>query len=138
MTLSSIRFPSALASLLLLALPAHAQDEELRSVKNDPPPLPAGVYESSQVDVPPKARSQPRPNYPGELKRKRIEGEVLVLFTVEADGHVKDPVVLKATEVRFAKAATDGVLKWRYKPGLLGGAKVACRVQVPIVFELGN
>ena len=83
-------------------------------MKNDPPPLPAGVYESSQVDVPPKARSQPRPNYPGELKRKRIEGEVLVLFTVEADGHVKDPIVLKATEVRFAKAATDGVLKWRY------------------------
>ncbi len=138
MTLSRIRFPAALASLLLLSLPVQAQDEDLRSVKNDPPPLPAGVYESSQVDVPPKPRSQPRPNYPGELKRKRIEGEVLLLITVEADGHVKDPVVLKATEVRFAKAASDGVLKWRFKPGLLGGTKVPCRVQVPIVFELGN
>lgn len=135
---NGIRIPCALASLVLLALPVHAQSDDFRSVKNDAPSLPPGVYESSQVDVPPKPRSQPRPSYPGELKRKQIEGEVLLLVIVEPDGHVKDPVVLKATEVRFAKSATAAVLKWRYKPALAGGSKVSCRIQIPIVFELGE
>ena len=138
MNLSRLRIPSLLVTLAALTVSVNAGAPELATVTNPAPALPAGVYESDQVDVAPHARSQPRPVYPSELKRYSIEGEVNLLITVDPDGHVKDPVVLKATDGRFGKAAADAVLKWRFKPAQLNGNKVPCRVRIPVVFELSG
>lgn len=136
MNLSRLKVLSLLVSSVVFSLRAFAGPPEMATITHSVPELPAGIFEAEQVDTPPRARSQPRPVYPAEMKRYKIEGEVSLLVIVDTDGHVKDPVVLKATDGRFGKAASEAVVKWRFKPAVHHGTKVPCRVQIPIVFEM--
>jgi len=81
---------------------------------------------------------QAPPDYPSELRRSGISGEVLVEFVIAADGTVRDAVVRKSTSSEFEAPAIAAVNQWRFRPGLKGGREVAVREQVPISFTLGS
>ncbi|GAB4254785.1 MAG: energy transducer TonB [Methylomicrobium sp.] len=63
------------------------------------------------------AISRVQPMYPEQLRFRRIEGQVLVEFTVTKDGTVSDPVVIESKPSgSFDRAALRAVLKWRFQP----------------------
>ena len=96
------------------------------------------VYEIRQLDQVPAPRFQARPQYPFELRRAGITGEVVVDFQVDAGGDVQKAFALRSTRREFENAAVLAVSKWKFKPGQKGGNAVTTHLQVPIVFSLDN
>lgn len=64
------------------------------------------------------------PVYPSRALSRGIEGYVDLQFTVTTAGTVKDPVVIFSTSSLFERAATQAVLKFKYKPRVVDGQPV--------------
>lgn len=64
-----------------------------------------------------RAISTPAPSYPPDALREGRSGEVVVEFTVNADGSVSNPRVVRANPPRmFDRAALSAVRRWRFQP----------------------
>jgi protein TonB len=95
----------------------------------------ANVFKLSDLDRLPEPVAQPAPTYPPGAKVTANETEVVVIqFIVDADGKVRDPRVISSTNREFERSAAEGVLRWKFKPGLKGGRKVATLMEVPLKF----
>lgn len=95
------------------------------------------VYELGDVDRVPQAMAQMRPFYPAHARRRRIEGEVSVLFTVNVNGRTQDIEVLSSTpDDVFTAAAVRSVSRWRFSPALKAGRPVPVRVRQVIRFKM--
>ena len=75
------------------------------------------------------------PTYPANALRMQIEGNVELLATISKDGNITNIKVLTG-DSQLAKAATDAVKQWKYKPYLLNGEPVEIQTQVTIKFKL--
>ena len=95
------------------------------------------VFELSQVDTPPQPVAQVPPLYPVTARMKGIEGEVTLVFIVRTDGST-DNIQVNSSEPKgvFDTAAINAIEKWRFKPATSGGTPVACRVILPLKFEV--
>ncbi|HEX5340139.1 MAG TPA: TonB family protein [Gammaproteobacteria bacterium] len=106
----------------------------------------AGTSEPAPAAAPAQAAQKPilragnlvligrvEPEYPKRALRDRLEGSVTVKFTVEPDGSVSAPTVIKAKPRRgiFDDAALRAVLKWKFKP-----IPKATETSVTLVFNL--
>lgn len=126
----------------------RAEREQLRPVVRETAPaaanpgLPSGhwdgqpVYELAALDQKPVPRFQARPQYPFELRRSKISGEVVVDFIVDAQGEVVNARALRSSHPGFEAAAVQAVTRWKFRPGLKDGAPVNTHLQVPIVFSI--
>lgn len=92
------------------------------------------VFSLSDLDRIPQAVAQPAPQFPPNLRDDITEGQVVVGFIVDADGIVRDPRVISSTANEFERPAINGVLRWKFRPGMKGGKKVATRMEVPLKF----
>ncbi len=81
-----------------------------------------------------------QPVYPRRALQRGIEGFVIVEFTVDKTGAVKNPVVVQAEpEGLFNRAAVDAALKFKYKPRVVNGEPTEVSgVQNRITFELNG
>jgi TonB family protein len=95
-----------------------------------------GALEIGLLDQTPRAVFQRRPQYPSELRRRGVGGEVVVDFLVDREGNVQNAYALRSTEAGFEVAAIEAVSAWRFEPGRKNGAPVITHMQVPIVFTL--
>jgi len=98
----------------------------------------AAIFDPSMLDQQPVARVRIPPQYPFEMKRAGITGEVLLEFVIDVNGDVKNPVVVKSTQREFENAALQAVMKWKFTPGKKGGRAVNSRRQQPISFTLNE
>lgn len=76
-------------------------------------------------------------NYPAEAAQKGTQGRVFVRFTVDYQGNVTDPEVIRSVDPLLDKAALDvisGCPQW--SPGTQGGKPVNVSMTVPISFAL--
>jgi protein TonB len=96
------------------------------------------VFDLSKLDQQPVAKFQSRPQYPFEMRRAGIAGEVTVDFIVDANGDVQNAYAIKSSQREFEAAAVQAVSKWKFKPGRKGGRNVNTHMQVPIVFTLNE
>ncbi len=96
------------------------------------------VFDISKLDQTPVARFQARPQYPFEMRRAGIAGEVVVDFLVDANGDVQNAYAIRSSQREFESAAVQAVSKWKFKPGRKGGRDVITHMQVPIVFTLNE
>jgi len=97
------------------------------------------IFNLKDLDQVPQVRGvQARPNYPFEMRRAGLNGEVVLRFVVDTNGDVRDVEVIRSSQREFESAAQQAVLKWKYKPGRKGGKPVATRMQIPIVFNLND
>ncbi len=93
-----------------------------------------GVASQSQGLTP---LATPQPMYPIRALRLRMEGKVLVEFTVTESGDVTDPEIIKAQPPRiFDQTVKQGVLRWKFKPQIVAGKPVAARLRQTIEFKL--
>lgn len=96
------------------------------------------VFDLSKLDQQPVARFQARPQYPFEMRRAGIAGEVVVDFIVDTNGDVQNAFSMRSSQREFENAAIQAVSKWKFKPGRKGGRNVNTHMQVPIVFTLNE
>lgn len=94
------------------------------------------IFSLADLDQAPRVVFQPAPQYPPEMKKKKMQGTVHVLFLVDKDGRVKEPKVQKSDHSAFDGPALSAVKRWRFEPGKVGGAAVQFRMRVPITFAL--
>ncbi|KAF1703069.1 energy transducer TonB [Pseudoxanthomonas suwonensis] len=102
-----------------------------------PPAPPAPVADiAASVDISSKNMNPPR--YPPAAARAGIEGEVILVIDVDANGNVTNVTVEKSSRNRdLDRAAIEAARKWRFNPATVGGQKSAGRVRVPVNFTLG-
>ncbi len=79
------------------------------------------------------------PVYPSRALSRGLEGYVIVEFTVTRTGTVRDASVVESTSNLFNRAATEAVLRFKYKPRIIGGEAVEVPgVRNKISFEITN
>ncbi len=96
------------------------------------------IFDISKLDQQPVARFQARPQYPFEMRRAGISGEVLVDFIVDTNGDVRNAFSAHSSQREFEPSAIQAVSKWKFKPGRKNGHAVYTHMQVPIVFTLNE
>lgn len=93
------------------------------------------AFSLSEIDQSPRAVFQAPPLYPAELRSKKLEGVVTVIFVVDASGKVTNPRVAKSTHPAFERPALDAVKQWRFEPGVKAGQRVGSKMRVEIRFQ---
>ena len=95
-----------------------------------------GIFELAELDQPPEVRAQALPQYPPELQRVGLAGEVVVRFVVDAQGAVCRARVVQSNRAEFERPALRAVAQWRFRPGRKAGRPVSTWMEVPIAFAL--
>lgn len=95
------------------------------------------IFNLGEVDQRPNVLRKVNPVYPYSAKRRKIEGNILIEFVVDADGFVQSAKILRSEpEGVFDESGLKAVRRWRFRPGYVNGRPVATRFQLPLVFEL--
>lgn len=92
------------------------------------------TFSVAEIDQKPRATYQANPIYPAEMRHRKVDGVVSVLFVCDANGKVVNPVVEKSSHQAFEKPALDAVKQWRFEPGIKAGKRVPCKMRVSIRF----
>jgi TonB family protein len=92
------------------------------------------AFSLSEIDQRPRAVFQSAPVYPPELRGKKVDGSVTLIFIVDASGRVVNPKVEKSSNPIFEKPALEAVRQWKFEPALKGGTRVDSRSRVSIRF----
>lgn len=100
------------------------------------PPIAAPRSADAGLARPTSARLLTRipPDYPRELLRTQRSGEVDVSFTVDVDGSVKDPKIIRSTHIDFSTAVLKAVRTYRFEPATSNGKAVPVQVAMPFNF----
>ena len=96
------------------------------------------VFDISKLDQIPEAKYRVAPQYPFEMRRAGVAGNVTVDFIVDNTGNVQNAFAANSSQREFESAAVAAVMKWKFKPGRKGGRNVNTHMQVPIVFTLNE
>jgi protein TonB len=75
-----------------------------------------------------------QPVYPRNALAMHVEGSVELLATISKTGDISHVKVVSG-DGQLAKAATDAVKQWKYKPYLLNGEPVEIQTQITINFK---
>ncbi len=123
--------PGLTATASAITIPVIKPNTNYRNMKD--------LFDINNLDQKPVARVQQNPNYPYEMSRAGISGEVLVEFIVTSTGDVVDARVLRSSHREFEMPAKQAVEKWKFKPGRKSGRAVnTSRVQQLLEFSLEN
>jgi len=89
------------------------------------------------VAASPNYLNNPPPRYPESARRAHIEGLVLLLVQVSAEGTAEHVELHRSSgSSALDRAAREAVAKWNFSPARIGGIAVSSQVQVPVRFEL--
>jgi len=81
--------------------------------------------------------NNPPPPYPGQARRRGLEGRVLVHATVAVSGECTRAELRRSSgHAILDEAALRAVRAWRFVPAKRDGRPVAADVEIPIVFRL--
>ena len=94
------------------------------------------LFSMADLDQMPRAIYQASPTLNNEV-RKKAPGTVYVLFVVNQNGRVENPVVQKSSDPVFDNPALTAVKQWKFEPGKRYGKAVRFRMRVPISFQKG-
>jgi protein TonB len=93
------------------------------------------VFDLASLDQKPVATIQPRPNFPFEMRRARISGQVTLGFIVDSNGEVREPHVINSSHREFEAEALKAILKSKFRPGKKNGSAVNTRMQQTLAFN---
>ncbi|WP_438482047.1 energy transducer TonB [Oleiharenicola lentus] len=96
------------------------------------------LFDINNLDQKPAARVQNSPQYPYEMSRAGINGEVLVEFIINANGDVIQTQVVRSSHREFEANALQAVSKWKFKPGRKGGRPVNVKASQLLEFNLDD
>jgi protein TonB len=98
----------------------------------------ARVFQQAVVDERPEQLSCPKPQYPQMMQQAKVDGEVLMQFIVERDGHVERHTIeiLSSTHRSFESPARDMIQRCLFRPGKVRSNSVRVLVQLPVLFVM--
>jgi protein TonB len=124
----------------------HLSEADTTSAPPPPaPPLeeappPAPIISDGKALVPPRSsRIKPvtQPEYPATSKRLGEQGTVIMLLTIEADGHVSAAEVSKTSGYdRLDQASLKGALKWHLLPGTVDDVPTKMQYKFAVTFKI--
>ncbi|MEZ8146712.1 energy transducer TonB [Enterovibrio norvegicus] len=86
-------------------------------------PIASDLEGSSNQQAMPMYRSEP--SYPAKALRRRIEGYVVIRFTIDETGRPQDLEVVEASPKRvFERDAMRALKRWKYQPKRLDGKAI--------------
>lgn len=94
------------------------------------------IFNVADLDQKPSARVQIQPNYPFEMRRQGINGQVVIGFICDTNGDVIDPYVIRSSQREFETNALVAIQKWKFRPGKKGGRAVNTRMSQLFDFNL--
>jgi len=95
------------------------------------------LFDLASLDKAPVPRVQARLNYPPEMSRAGIEGDVLVGFIVDSEGNVRNPYIISSTHREFEAEALRTISRYKFKPGRKNGVDVSTgNVRLPFEFRM--
>ncbi|MCG9132434.1 TonB family protein [Candidatus Poribacteria bacterium] len=86
--------------------------------------------------VPPRYKSQVKPNYPKDAQQAEKEGTVILQATVDVHGIPRDIVSLTNFGFGLEEVAIEALRKTTFHPAMKGGKPVSMLIEVPFEFEL--
>src|SRR5206468_2930009 len=96
----------------------------------------AGVGPQNAGYVPPKFLVRYKPPYPEEARVQHLEGTVLLLVSIDAEGHLTSTEIGRSCgHPRLDRAAFSAVQSWRFSPALQNGVPIATKVELPVSFK---
>lgn len=78
------------------------------------------------------------PSYPPDAREKKIEGSVVLRFTVNHEGVTQNVQVKKPLYPSLDQAAVEAVSKWRFEPAMKDGQPVSMWLEAEINFNLNQ
>jgi protein TonB len=94
------------------------------------------LFSITDLDQQPRIIYQPSPILNREV-REKAPGKVYIVFVVDKQGRVENPIVQKSSDPVFDKPALTAVKQWKFEPGKRNGKPVRFRMRVPISFPKG-
>jgi TonB family protein len=92
--------------------------------------------EDGACATPPKIIRHVDPEYSEHGRKKKINGTVVVTFTVLPDGTTADIVVTRSLEKSLDKQAIKAVRQWRFEPGTYQHQPVAVSISAEAAFHI--
>ena len=92
-----------------------------------------GTFSVADLDQQPRVLYPHNPQITPQIRRK-APGTVYVVFLVDEEGRVQNPVVQQSPDPVFDRAALDAIKKWKFEPGKRNGKPVRFRMRQPITF----
>jgi protein TonB len=92
--------------------------------------------EKARADQGPVLISMPKPQYPFEMRRQGIHGDVFVEFTIDVEGSVHDAKVVSAPHKDLHAPALAAIVKAKFRPAMKDGRPVPVKMRLPIVFSV--
>ena len=86
----------------------------------------------------PRLLSEVKPQYTADAMRAKVQGTVLVVCVVRADGTITDVRVARSLDPTFGldQQAIAAVKQWKFAPGTRLGEPVAVQITVELTFTL--
>lgn len=121
-------FGAVIVSVIGPASIAHAQQDPTGGS------MPASEG-NPEVVTPPSLKSHPDPAYPADALRDRLEGNVGLELSVDADGRVAEARVTQAAGHGFDEAALAAVKTWTFEPAKRAGRAIRATIQLALPFQ---
>jgi len=97
-----------------------------------------GGEPEGKITQPPRATFQVRPTFPHEMRLSAMRGEVVVDFSVDIEGRVRNAYAIRSLNPSLDDPAISAVRRWRFEPGRSGDRPINVNMQVPVVLALGG
>ncbi len=125
------------ALLCLLAIAAVLFCVSLLAAQSKPKaPIPNAVDLTDDM-TPPRLLEVAEPNYTEAAKKKKIEGDVILVIVVDKEGNVVDAKVKKGLDPGLDANAIEAAKYYKFKPALdKDGNPIAVRMETTITFYL--
>lgn len=92
-------------------------------------------YVMDDVERPQKLQA-PAPDYTAEARENRVQGIIIMQVTIDRDGRVKDPQVLKGLPFGLDEKAIETVSRWTFEPATRNGEPVSVLYNLTFNFRL--
>lgn len=92
------------------------------------------LFNPADLDQQVQLRVPVNPQYPSDLKRQGISGEVIVEFIIDTNGNVTAAQILRSSHREFEAPSLQAIAKWKFRPGKKGGRTVNVRAQQLLQF----
>ena len=93
-----------------------------------------GTFSVADLDQQPRVLYPHNPTMTPAIRRK-APGTVYIVFLVDEEGRVQNPVVQQSPDPVFDRPALDAIKKWKFEPGKRNGKPVRFRMRQPITFK---
>ncbi len=98
--------------------------------------VPAKICDAGGCVTPATKVADVQPAYPATALTSGVEGSVIINGTIDAEGAVREAIVLRQTDQALGTAALEAVWRWRFTPAQLNGVPVPVAVNITVDFRL--